>query len=147
VLRLEVNDTLLPASNKAAAGAQAMRVLKSEALVGMAITGTVDPVLLISAEGYAKRVMTQGIKLSLLGELGTHLFQFSAKTDRLAALTTAFPEDNVLLCCTQGAAIEICVDDAPLTGRDSKGEAMLELAEGDRIEQVYALMLYAEGAQ
>ncbi|NJN48921.1 MAG: hypothetical protein HC805_02865 [Alkalinema sp. RL_2_19] len=48
VLRLEANDQLLPASNRAAAGVQAMRILKSEQLVGLGITGTVDPVLLMS---------------------------------------------------------------------------------------------------
>jgi DNA gyrase subunit A len=143
VLRLEANDQLLPATNKAAAGIQAMRVLKSETLVGLAVTGTVDPVLLISQTGYAKRMTTQSIKLSLPGELGTHLFQFSAKTDRLAALTTAFPDEMVIVITGEGAVAELNVDDVELASREHKGYLAVELDEGDRIERVYPQLLFA----
>jgi DNA gyrase subunit A len=145
VLRLEANDQLLPATNRAAAGIQAMRVLKSEELVGLAITGTVDPVLIVSAEGYAKRMTTQAIKLSHPGELGAHLFQFSAKTDRVVALTTAFPEEVVVLITNESNTAELCVDDAPLASKEHKGEQILDLNPEERIEQVCLPLLMAEG--
>jgi DNA gyrase subunit A len=145
VLRLEANDQLLPATNRAAASIQAMRVLKSEQLVGLGVTGTVDPVLLVSAAGYAKRVITQTIKLSQPGELGTHMFQFSHKNDTVVALTTAFPDDVVTIVTSAGHQFELGVDDVPTTSREHKGEPMVELADDDRVTAVYLPMLLAEG--
>ncbi|MBE9030382.1 DNA topoisomerase IV, partial [filamentous cyanobacterium LEGE 11480] len=145
ILRLEANDQLLPASNRAAAGVQAMRILKREQLVGLGVTGTVDPVLLVSAEGFAKRLTTQTIKLSQPGELGTHMFQFSSKTDTIVALTTAFPEDIVNLQTTAENQFELCVDDAPLASKEHKGERIVDLEADERIAAVYLPMLMAEG--
>jgi DNA gyrase subunit A len=145
VLRLEANDQLLPASNRAAASIQAIRVLKSERLVGLAITGTVDPVLLVSAHGYAKRVITQTIKLSQPGELGTHMFQFSSKSDAVIALTTAFPEEVVSLQTSAGNQFELCVDDVPTLSKEHKGELVVELADDERVTAAYLPMLFAQG--
>ncbi len=145
VLRLEANDQLLPASNRSAAGVQAMRILKSERLVGLGITGTVDPVILISAEGYAKRITTQAIKLSQPGELGTHMFQFSSQDDAVVALTTAFPEDVVTIQTSAGDQRQLCVDDAPIASKEHKGQQVIELAADEQIEAVYLPLLMAEG--
>ncbi len=145
VLRLEANDQLLPAGNRAAANIQAIRVLKSERLVGLSVTGTVDPVLLVSAHGYAKRVITQTIKLSQPGELGTHMFQFSSKNDSVIALTTAFPEEVVSLQTTEGNQFELCVDDVPALSKEHKGELVVELADDEQVSAVYLPMLLAEG--
>jgi DNA gyrase subunit A len=145
VLRLEANDQLLPASNRAAAGVQAMRILKRESLVGLAITGTVDPVILISAAGFAKRVITQSIKLSQPGELGTHMFQFSSQDDIVVALTTAFPEDVVTLYTSAGKLVEIGVDTAPIGGKEHHGAQVIELTADDQVEAVYLPRLMAEG--
>jgi DNA gyrase subunit A len=145
VLRLEANDQLLPIGNRAAASIQAIRVLKSERLVGLGVTGTVDPVLLVSAHGYAKRVVTQTIKLSQPGELGTHMFQFSSKNDSVIALTTAFPEEVVSLQTSEGNQFELCVDDVPALSKEHKGELVVELADDEQVTAVYLPMLLAEG--
>jgi DNA gyrase subunit A len=143
-LRLEVNDHLLPVSHRAAAGVQALRLLKSEQLVGLAITGTLDPVLLVSAQGWAKRVTTQAIKLCQLGDLGTYWFQFSQRSDTIAGLTTAFPDDVVTLCTSRGRAVEVGVDVAPLASREHKGHLLLEMQPDEEIQQVIVPQLMAE---
>jgi DNA gyrase subunit A len=145
VLRLEVNDQLLPATNRSGAGVQAMRVLRTESLVGLAITGTADAVLFVSAAGYAKRMTTQAIKLSVPGELGTHLFQFTAKGDTVIGLTTAFPEELVVFITNEGNTAEFGVDDAPLASREHKGNQVLELNPEERIDRVCLPLLLAEG--
>jgi DNA gyrase subunit A len=113
--------------------------------VGLAITGTVDPVLLVSAHGYAKRVITQTIKLSQPGELGTHMFQFSSKSDAVIALTTAFPEEVVSLQTSAGNQFELCVDDVPTLSKEHKGELVVELADDERVTAAYLPMLFAQG--
>lgn len=133
LLRLEVNDQILPSTNRSAPGILALRVLKIEQLVGLAITGTLDPVLLVSAEGYAKRVTTQGIKLSQPGELGTHMFQFTNRTDTVIGMTTAFPEDVVTLITSEDQAYELGVDDVPLGAKEHKGEQIVDLGEEEKI--------------
>lgn len=133
LLRLEANDQILPSTNRAAPGILALRVLKIEHLVGLAVTGTVDPVLLVSEEGYAKRVTTQAIKLSQPGELGTHMFQFTNRTDTVVGMTTAFPEDVVTLITSEGQIYELCVDDVPLGAKEHKGEQIVDLAEDEKI--------------
>jgi DNA gyrase subunit A len=133
LLRLEANDQILPSTNRAAPGILALRVLKIEHLVGLAVTGTVDPVLLVSEEGYAKRVTTQAIKLSQPGELGTHMFQFTNRTDTVVGMTTAFPEDVVTLITSDGQLYELCVDDVPLGAKEHKGEQIVDLGEDEKI--------------
>jgi DNA gyrase subunit A len=136
LLRLEANDQILPSTNRAAPGILALRVLKIEHLVGLAVTGTVDPVLLVSEEGYAKRVTTQAIKLSQPGELGTHMFQFTNRTDTVVGMTTAFPEDVVTLITSDGQIYELCVDDVPLGAKEHKGEQIVDLAEEEKITEL-----------
>jgi DNA gyrase subunit A len=144
LLRLEVNDHLLPLSHRAATGGQVLRLLKSERLVGMAVTGTIDPVLLVSAQGWAKRVTTRAIKLCQPGDLGTYWFQFSQRSDSVVGLTTAFPEDMVTLCTSQERAVEVCVDVAPLANREHKGQMVLEMQPDEAIQQAIVPQLMAE---
>jgi DNA gyrase subunit A len=145
VLRLEANDQLLPATNRAAAAIQAMRVLKREQLVGIGITGTIDPILLVTALGFAKRLTTQSIKLSQPGELGTHMMQFSSKDDQVIALTTAFPEEIVTIETSAGNVFELGVDGVPIGNKEDKGESVVDLEADEQITAVYLPMLLAEG--
>lgn len=144
VLRLEANDQLLPATNRAAAAIQAMRVLKREQLVGIGVTGTIDPILLVTALGYAKRLTTQSIKLSQPGELGTHMMQFSSKEDAVIALTTAFPEEVVTIETSAGNVFELGVDGVPIGSKEDKGESVVDLEADEQITAVYLPLLLAE---
>ncbi|MFM2431985.1 MAG: hypothetical protein RLZZ511_3198 [Cyanobacteriota bacterium] len=145
VLRLEANDQLLPATNRAAAAIQAMRVLKREQLVGIGVTGTIDPILLVTALGFAKRLTTQSIKLSQPGELGTHMMQFSSKEDTVIALTTAFPEEVVTIETSAGNVFELGVDGVPIGSKEDKGESVVDLEADEQITAVYLPLLLAEG--
>jgi DNA gyrase subunit A len=136
VIRFDVNDDQLPAHNRNSPGLSGMRITRSEHLVGMAITGTADPFLLVSASGYVKRMTTGALKLSNPGDLGMHVFQFSSKTDRIVGMTPAFPEEGVLLLTSAGRAPGLRVEDAPLASREHKGDLALTLAEEEFVDQV-----------
>jgi DNA gyrase subunit A len=136
VIRFDVSDDQLPVHNRNSPGLSGMRITRSEHLVGMAITGTADPFLLVSAEGYAKRITTGALKLSNPGDLGMHVFQFSSKGDRIVGMTPAFPEEVVVLRTSAGRARDFIVDDAPLASREHKGDLALDLEPEESVEQV-----------
>jgi DNA gyrase subunit A len=136
VIRFDVNDDQLPAHNRNSPGLSGMRITRSEHLVDMAITGTDDPFLLVSAEGYAKRITTGALKLSNPGDLGMHVFQFSSKGDCIVGMTPAFPEEVVVLRTSAGRARDLIVDDAPLASREHKGDLAIDLEPDEFVEQV-----------
>ncbi len=79
LLRLEVNDEQLPILSRTAQGNLAIRIRKQEKLAGCAVIYQEDDLLLLSEQGYAKRLPTDAVRLSSVGELGTQAFQFTKK--------------------------------------------------------------------
>ncbi|UBF27220.1 DNA topoisomerase 4 subunit A [Kovacikia minuta CCNUW1] len=136
LLRLEVNDEQLPVLSRTAQGNLAIRVRKQEKLVGCSVIYQEDDLLLVSAQGYTKRLPTNALRLSSLGELGTQAFQFTKKTDVLAGVVAVFPDAEVTVMTSTNRIARLHREDVPLKNRDDKGSNVLKLEPDELIVEV-----------
>ncbi|MBN3894960.1 MAG: DNA gyrase subunit A [Nostoc sp. NOS(2021)] len=147
LLRFGVNDEQLPVMGRAAMGLQAFRLLKNQQMVGCVTVGKDDQLLLVTQEGYAKRMPASQLRAANRGDLGTQALKFASKTDNLAGMVMAMPSlrdatrtagyanasGEVALVTNKERVVRIPVETVPLLGKDVKGESILQLSRDEKI--------------
>ncbi|MBW4644366.1 MAG: DNA topoisomerase (ATP-hydrolyzing) subunit A [Goleter apudmare HA4340-LM2] len=134
LLRFAVNDEQLPVMGRAAMGLQAFRLLRNQQMVGCVTLTKEDQLLLVTQEGYAKRIPASNLRAANRGDLGTQAIKFTSKTDKLAAMAIASGE--MALLTNKDRVVRIPVETVPLLNRDSKGESILQLNRDEKIISV-----------
>ncbi|MEH2073590.1 MAG: DNA gyrase subunit A [Nostoc sp.] len=133
VLRFAANDEQLPIMGRAAMGLQAFRLLKNQQMVGCVTVGKDDQLLLVTQEGYAKRMPASQLRAANRGDLGTQTLKFASKTDNLAGMVIAIASGEVALVTNKERVVRIPVETVPILGRDVKGESILQLNRDEKI--------------
>ncbi|MEH2161625.1 MAG: DNA gyrase subunit A [Nostoc sp.] len=147
VLRFAANDEQLPIMGRAAMGLQAFRLLKNQQMVGCVTVGKDDQLLLVTQEGYAKRMAASQLRAANRGDLGTQALKFASKTDNLAGMVIAKPSlrdatrtagyanasCEVALVTNKERVVRIPVETVPILGRDVKGESIIQLNRDEKI--------------
>jgi DNA gyrase subunit A len=133
LLRFAVNEEQLPIMGRAAIGLQAFRLLKNQQMVGCATVGKDDQLLLVTQEGYAKRIPASNLRAANRGDLGIQMLKFHNKTDNLAGMVRATPGVEVALVSNKERVVRIPVDTVPILDRDAKGESVLQLNRDEKI--------------
>ncbi|WP_421654839.1 DNA gyrase/topoisomerase IV subunit A [Leptothermofonsia sp. ETS-13] len=135
LLRLEVNDDSLPVMSRTAQGNRGMRLRKQDRLVGCATVFEDEELLLITEEGYTKRLLVDELRLSSAGELGTQV-RFATKTDTLAGMINATAGSEVVLLTSANRMSRMEVDSAPLETKDGMGDRLFQLNLDEKIVTV-----------
>ncbi|MCC5651264.1 DNA gyrase subunit A [Nostoc sp. XA013] len=154
VLRFAANDEQLPIMGRTAMGLQAFRLLKNQQMVGCVTVGKDDQLLLVTQEGYAKRMPASQLRAANRGDLGTQALKFASKTDNLAGMVIAMPtlgdatrsllprsgtagyanaSGEVALVTNKERVVRIPVETVPILGRDVKGESIIQLNRDEKI--------------
>ncbi|MEH1795011.1 MULTISPECIES: DNA gyrase subunit A [unclassified Nostoc] len=133
VLRFVANDEQLPVMGRAAMGLQAFRLLKNQQMVGCVTVGKDDQLLLVTQEGYAKRMAASHLRAANRGDLGTQTLKFASKTDNLAGMVIAIASAEVALVTNKERVVRIPVETVPILGRDVKGESIIQLNRDEKI--------------
>ncbi|MBD2039070.1 DNA topoisomerase 4 subunit A [Leptolyngbya sp. FACHB-321] len=133
LLRLVVNDEQLPLLSRVAQGNLAIRLRKQEKLVGYTLIYQGDDLLLLSEQGYAKRLAIGTLRLSTVGDLGTQSVRFTNKTDALAGMVAVTPDTAATLLTSTHRMARLVGSEVPLKGRDDPGDRLLQLDSDERI--------------
>ena len=88
ILRLPINEDVLPLMGRLAQGPMTMRLLPGEDLVG-ALCPTEPTVLLVSEQGHLARIDLTSIRPSQRGDLGSMAIQLTGDADRITGLAEA----------------------------------------------------------
>ena len=88
MLRLPINEDVLPLMGRLAQGPMTMRLLPGEDLVG-ALCPTEPTVLLVSEQGHLARIDLTSIRPSQRGDLGSMAIQLTGDADRITGLVEA----------------------------------------------------------
>lgn len=133
LLKFAPDDQQLPIMGRTAMGLQAFRLLKHQQMVGcVSVTGD-NNLLLVTEEGYAKRLSVSDLKQADRGNLGTQSLKFASKTDNLAGMVQAMASAEVVLVTNKERVVKLPVDTVPILGRDSQGKSILHLNRDERI--------------
>ncbi|MEA5604378.1 DNA gyrase subunit A [Nostoc sp. UHCC 0252] len=133
VLRFAANDEQLPVMGRTAMGLQAFRLLRNQQMVGCVTVGKDDQLLLVTQEGYAKRMAASQLRAANRGDLGTQALKFASKTDNLAGMVIAIASGEIALVTNKERVVRIPVETVPILGRDVKGESILQLNRDEKI--------------
>jgi DNA gyrase subunit A len=136
VLRFQVDDEQIPVMSRSAQGVQIVRLRKQEALAGCVALGTEDEMLLVTTQGYAKRMVVNLARRVNRGDLGIQGIQFSNKTDTLVAIVPAFPETEVIFVTDGDRIARLPVEDVPQEGREGSGKRVLKLEKKEKVVNV-----------
>ena len=88
MLRLPINEDVLPLMGRLAQGPMTMRLLPGEDLVG-ALCPSEPTVLLVSEQGHLARIDLTSIRPSQRGDLGSMAIKLTGKADRITGLAEA----------------------------------------------------------
>ena len=88
MLRLPINEDVLPLMGRLAQGPMTMRLLPGEDLVG-ALCPSEPTVLLVSEQGHLARINLTSIRPSQRGDLGSMAIQLTGDADRITGLVEA----------------------------------------------------------
>jgi DNA gyrase subunit A len=141
LLRFAVNDEQLPIMGRTAMGLQAFRLLRNQQMVGCVTVGKDDQLLLVTQEGYAKRMAASQLRAANRGDLGTQALKFASKTDNLAGMVIAIASGEVALVTNKERVVRIPVETVPILGKDIKGESILQLNRDEKIITVAEVRL------
>ena len=91
ILRLKADETQIPTVGRTAAGNIALRLGSTEAQIGVSIldlqNNPSSELILITAEGFAKRIAAANIRSAVRGAIGSQCFKFQSRADRLVSMT------------------------------------------------------------
>ncbi len=133
LLRLEVNDQSLPLMGRAAQGNQGIRVRKEELVVGCATVNDKSKLLLVSQEGYAKRLPLTVLRQALRGELGTQMMHFASKTDALAGIVRSNGLSEVMVVTSGDRCLRLEVDAVSVRTKEGSGDRAVSLNPNEKV--------------
>ena len=133
LLRFAIDDEQLPMMSRTAQGLSAIRVGQKERLVGTAVVSDTDSVLIVTAQGYAKRLSVGMMRLVNRGGIGTQMLRFSSKTDGLIGLVRAPEESSVILQTNTNQTCKLETDSVDFWGKDGTGDPVLSLDSGETL--------------
>jgi DNA gyrase subunit A len=136
VLRFELNDEQLPVQSRTAQGQIALRLSKQEQLIGCLSLNADEHFLLISTQGYVKRMPVKALRLANRGDLGLQAMQFANKTDSLASVMLALPGMEIIVLTSTERAAKVLIDTIPVANKDSTGDRLFKLNRGEKIAGV-----------
>jgi len=91
ILRLKADEMQIPTVGRAAAGNIALRLGSTETQIGVSVLDLEhhpsSELILITAEGFAKRISAANIRAAVRGAIGAQCFKFQSRTDKLVSIT------------------------------------------------------------
>lgn len=139
ILRLPVNDQQIPVMGRNAQGNQALKLRYGEAIVGCVALTSEDNLLLVTQSGYSKRIPATALRLASRGDIGTQAIQFSSKTDNLAGMLLAQPNQSIVLNTNNEQKLLIAINEINLLGTDGAGNKLVKLQSQEIVTEVIPL--------
>ncbi|PNJ98030.1 DNA topoisomerase IV [Cylindrospermopsis raciborskii C04] len=139
-LRFAINDDQLPVMGRGAMGLQSFRILKSQQIIGCVAIGQEENLLLVTQEGYAKKISSSSLRAGNRGDLGTQMLKFHNKTDNLVAITRTNSSQEVALVTNKDRVIKTSIESIPILDRDARGENILPMTRDEIITSVVLVL-------
>jgi DNA gyrase subunit A len=131
ILRLALASEQIPLMGRVSQGIQALKVGGRERIVGCIPANSSDDLILISRQGYAKRIPISTIRIVQTGNMGTHAMQFALKTDSLLYIN--LPTENLDLVTNSDRHAPISINQIQIYGKDGIGDRLLTLNADEEI--------------
>jgi DNA gyrase subunit A len=134
ILNLGTNLDSLAITGRTAQGNQALNLSRDEHIVGIGSISAEDELLLISQQGYLKRLPLSSLRICTLGAIGAIALSFTQKNDQLVAMLTSGHSDTFLLLTSLNRSLKINFASISTQDRNSPGELLSTLKTNETIK-------------
>ena len=119
-----------------AAGVRGIRLEKEDHVVALAVADK-DATLLVAGEnGVGKRTGFEEYRVQSRGGKGIITMKTTAKTGRVIGALTVHDQDEIMLITVGGQMVRTKVSGIRETGRNTQGVRLVNLDEGDRLQDI-----------
>jgi DNA gyrase subunit A len=143
-IRFHATDESLRPMGRATSGVIGMRFNNGDELLGMYVVQDGEDVLVATGGGYAKRTPADQYPVKNRGGLGVVTARIVEARGVLVGALLVRPEDEVFAITSAGGVIRTRASEVKLSGRQTMGVRLMNLAPGD---SVVALARNAESAE
>jgi Type IIA topoisomerase (DNA gyrase/topo II, topoisomerase IV), A subunit len=118
---------------KVAQGSQATRLRQKEHLIGCVTLSPKGSLLLVTEQGYIKRIAMELVRGSNRGGIGISMIQFKSTNDILVGIAPAKPRQQIHLLTSENRIIHVPTDQIHLSIKDSTGDRVFKLKPDEKI--------------
>jgi DNA gyrase subunit A len=135
-LRFHATDEALRPMGRATSGVIGMRFANGDELLGMYVVREGADVLVATAGGYAKRTPADQYPVKGRGGMGVVTARITDGRGELVGALMVRPEDEVFAITADGGVIRTTASEVKLSGRQTMGVRLMNLAPGDSVVAV-----------
>ncbi len=132
-LRFHADDAALRPMGRATSGVIGMRFANGDELLGMHVVTEGADVLVATAGGYAKRTHADQYPVKGRGGMGVVTARIVEDRGVLVGALMVHPEDEVFAITSAGGVIRTSAAEVKLSGRQTMGVRLMNLASGDSV--------------
>ena len=132
-LRFHAGDDALRPMGRATSGVIGMRFAEGDELLGMHVVSEGADVLVATAGGYAKRTPSDQYPVKGRGGMGVVTARIVEARGELVGALMVQPEDEVFAITSAGGVIRTAAAEVKLSGRQTMGVRLMNLASGDSV--------------
>ncbi len=130
---LRYNETSIRAMGRGAMGVIGMRVQSGDEVAGIMRAEEGKMMLLITTQGYGKRVDYQLFKPHGRSTKGQIAYGINEKTGQIAGVLSVAEGDELMCITSKGTTVKVGVNEISTQGRSSMGVKVVNVAEGDYV--------------
>jgi DNA gyrase subunit A len=139
------SPTLRP-MGRAAGGVRGINLAEGDFLVACLTNEPDSLVLVVSENGLGKQTPFDDYRLTRRGAKGVITMKVTEKTGKVVAAKAVHEKDELMLMTTKGQSVRIRIEDIRVTGRNAQGVKLMNLNEGETIQDVATVVADEEEA-
>ena len=132
---------------RATTGVKGVELEKKDAVIGMVIVRRDATLLVVSELGLGKRSELEDYRVQHRGGKGIITLKVTEKTGAVVALQEVIPGDQLMIITRHGVIMRSPVDEIRVIGRNTQGVRVINLDEGDLVQDVARVVEEEEGAE
>jgi DNA gyrase subunit A len=131
---------------RAAAGVAGIRPVEGDYVVSLTAVDPTSQLLVVSENGLGKRTPFDEYRLTSRGAKGVTTMNITDKTGKVVAALAVHNTDQLMLMTNKGQSVRIRVSEIRETGRNAQGVRLMNLGEGELVQDVASVVNEDDGA-
>jgi len=132
---------------RATTGVKGVELEANDAVIGMVVVRREATLLVVAEHGLGKRSELGDYRVQHRGGKGIITLKRTDRTGEVVALKEVIPDDELMVITRGGIIIRLPVNDIRVIGRNTQGVKIINLDEGDTVQDVARVVNEEEGGE
>jgi len=141
---VKCEETDIRAMGRNAAGVAGIRPEEGDYVVSLTAVDPTAQLLVVSEKGLGKRTPFEEYRLTNRGAKGVTTMNVTEKTGKVVAALAVHDDAELMLMTDKGQSVRIRISEIRETGRNAQGVRLMNLSEGETIQDVAAVVSDSE---